>query len=120
MDIHNYKKRFERTLQRVQESSDLPDDNKKIAIEFKDYLLSEGIGFAKIDRYLGDVMKFSKMLSKSFSDAIEGDIRKVVGELNQGNLSEETKKTFKIMLRKGNLFLNILNMAKLLVITKYI
>lgn len=100
MDIHNYKGRFERTVKRIKDSKEITDDNKKIAIEFKDYLLSEGIGFAKIERYLGDLLKFSKMLSKPFSDATEGDIRKVIGELNQNNLSEETKKTFKIMLRK--------------------
>jgi len=100
MDIHNYKKRYERTLERIKDSNEITDDNKEIVLNFKDYLLSEGIGFAKIERYLGDILKFSKMLSKPFPDVTEQDLRKIIGELNQTNLSEETKKTFKIMLRK--------------------
>jgi len=100
MDIHNYKQRFERSLQRIKDSKEITDDNKKTILNFKDYLLSEGIGIAKIERYLGDVMKFSKMLSKPFSEATEQDIRAIIGKLNQTDLSEETKKTFKIMLRK--------------------
>ena len=100
MDIHNYKQRYERTLERITNSTEISDENKKIAIDFKDYLLSEGIGFAKIERYLSDVMKYSKMLSKPLNKAKEKDIRRVIGELNQTNLAEETKKTFKIMLRK--------------------
>ena len=100
MDIHNYKQRYETTLQRIKDSKEITNENKKIIFEFKDYLLSEGIGVAKIGRYLGDLIKFSKMLSKPFSKATEYDIRGIIGKLNQTDLSEETKKTFKIMLRK--------------------
>lgn len=100
MDIHNYKQRFERTLQRIKDSKEITEDNRQLILNFKDYLLSEGIGLAKIERYLSDIIKFSKMLLKPFPEATEHDIRGIIGELNQTNLSEETKKTFKIMLRK--------------------
>lgn len=100
MDIHNYKRRYTRTLERIKISDEITEDNKKIIFEFNDYLLSEGIGVAKIERYLADMIKFSKMLSKSFPDATETDIRRIIGKLNQTELAEETKKTFKIMLRK--------------------
>ena len=99
MDIHNYKKLFERTLERI-EQLDIPKDNKKVIFGFKNYLLSEGIGIAKINRYLHDLIKYSKMLNKTFSDANKEDIRKVIAELEQTDLSAETKKSFKIMLRK--------------------
>jgi site-specific recombinase XerD len=105
MDIHNYQKRYEGTCQRITNSNDISDENKKLIFEFRDYLLSEGIGPSKIERYLSDIMKLNKMLSKPFSEAIEQDLRRVVGHLNQTNLSEETKKTFKIMLRKFYRFL---------------
>ena len=100
MDIHNYKKLFERTLERVKESKEISEENKRIIVGFKDYLLSEGIGIAKINRYLQDLIKLSKMLNKTFSDANKEDIRKVIAELEQTDLSAETKKSFKIMLRK--------------------
>ena len=43
MDIHNYKGRYERVLQRIKDSKEITKENKKIILEFKDYLLSEGI-----------------------------------------------------------------------------
>ena len=100
MDIHNYKRSFEKTCQKIKDSNEITEENKGIIFNFNNYLFSEGIGFAKIGRYLGDIVKFSKMLSKPFPAATEADIRRIMGELNQTNLAEETKKTFKIMLRK--------------------
>ncbi len=100
MDIHNYKKNFERTKLRIQESPDISKENKDIALSFSNHLLSENIGLAKINRYLGDITKFNSMLKKPFSGATKEDIRRVVGELNETSLAEETKKGFKIMLRK--------------------
>jgi len=98
-DIHNLKRRHERIIERIKES-DIPKENKALLLEFNDYLISEGIGFAKIERYLQDLIKFNGMLQKSFKDATEQDIRRVVSELNQSNLSEETKKGFKLIIRK--------------------
>jgi site-specific recombinase XerC len=100
MDIHNYKRSFERIVERIKESENISEENKNTMLSFKDYLLSENIGTAKIERYLFDLMKYSKMLNKSFESASKIDIRRIVGEINQGNLAEETKKGFKIMLRK--------------------
>lgn len=100
MDIHNYKRQFERQLELIDENKDISQENKQLIIQFKDYLLSEGIGFAKIGRYLLDLRKYALILKKPFPDATEQDLRRIIGELNQTELAEETKKTFKIMLRK--------------------
>lgn len=100
MDIHNYKKTFERTKTRISESSEFSEENKKIALDFSNHLLSENIGIAKINRYLGDITKFNSMLGKPFPEANKDDIRRIIGELNNTSLAEETKKGFKIMLRK--------------------
>jgi hypothetical protein len=51
-DIHNYKQRLDRTSQRIKYSNEITEENKKIALNFKDYLLSEGIGVDKYDIYL--------------------------------------------------------------------
>jgi len=105
MDIHNYKRSFNRIIERIKESEDISKENKKIIFDFKDYLLSENIGTAKIERYLFDLMKYNRLLKKSFDKASKEDIRRIVGEVNQTNLSEETKRGFKIMLRKLYRFL---------------
>lgn len=57
MDIHNYKRRLEN-------SEDISKENKKTILKFKDYAISEGIGLPKLERYLDDVMKLSRMMKK--------------------------------------------------------
>src|SRR3989344_8063675 len=99
-DLHNYKRQYERQLELMREDERISKENKDWILKFVDYLFSEGIGFAKIGRYLLDLRKFSKMLGKSFDKADKNDIRKIVAELNLTNLSEESKKCFKVMLRK--------------------
>jgi len=71
MDLHNYKRNFERTLQRIEESKEISQANKKLIFTFKDHLLSDGIGIAKINRYVGDLTKFNRLLGKTFGDATE-------------------------------------------------
>jgi integrase/recombinase XerD len=105
MDIHNYKRRFERTVERIKKAEDISKENKECMFNFKNYLLSENIGTAKIERYLFDLMKYARMLNKSFENASKNDIRGIVGEINQKDLAEETKRGFKILLRKFYRFL---------------
>jgi integrase/recombinase XerD len=99
MDIHNYKGRLERALLRI-ENSEISKENKAIIINFKNYCISEGIGLAKIERYLCDLMKYSRMLNKVLADATKDDIRRIIADLEQTELAAETKKGFKILLRK--------------------
>lgn len=105
MDIHNYKARFERTLQRIQEAQDILKENKHSLLGFKDYCLSEGIGLAKLERYLYDLMKYVRMLKKPVLEAKKEDIRAVIAELEQTQLSAETKLCFKIAVRRFHRFL---------------
>jgi integrase/recombinase XerD len=109
MDLHNYKRKLERQLELVQEHQDISSDNKKLIVDFKNYLLSEGIGVAKIERYLGDAKKFCVMLNMPVQDANEQDIRKVIGEIEQTSLAAETKKCFKVFVRKFYRFLRGVN-----------
>jgi len=51
MDIHNYKKQFERSLERIKELDEISKENKEIIFKFKDYLLSEGIETSFSKRY---------------------------------------------------------------------
>lgn len=105
MDIHNYKGRLERALRRIENAEDISRGNKKIILKFKDYCISEGIGLAKIERYLCDMQKYARMLKEDLNTATKEDLRRIIAELEQTDLSAETKKGFKIMLRKLYRFL---------------
>lgn len=109
MDLHNYKQRLDGQIEILRKQPDISQDNKKLILEFKDYLLSEGIGIAKIARYMIDARKFCAMLNKPVRKATEADIRKIVGALEQTQLAAETKKCFKIFVRKFYRFLHGMN-----------
>ena len=87
-------------IERINTSTDISKTNKEWIIGFKDHLLSNGIGVAKINRYLGDLIKFNRMFKNDFSTATKPDIKRIVSEIHQQPLSEETKRCFRILLRK--------------------
>jgi site-specific recombinase XerD len=114
MSIHNYKHQLERIVFRIEHPEEVlketskrskptyfySENNKKTAISFKNYLLSENIGYAKVGRYLVDIVWFDRHLKKDFQEATKEDLRRVVSELNAEPFAEETKKGIKIMIRK--------------------
>lgn len=61
-DLHNYKRQLERQIELIHLSQEMSPENKQSALAFKDYLLSEGIGVAKIGRYLLDVRKKNRLV----------------------------------------------------------
>ena len=105
MSFYNHKTQFENNLKRIKESGELIKENKDIILKFKDYLLSEGLSVQRINRYISDLFKYNKILNKPFDEATKEDLRKVVADLNQTEYADETKKCFKIMLRKLYRFL---------------
>jgi site-specific recombinase XerD len=100
MDIHNYKRQLERNLEIIKDHPQISKVNKGFAFRFKDYLISEGIGAPRIGRYILDIRKLALMLNKPFDKANEQDLRKVVAEIEQSDLAPESKKCFKILIRK--------------------
>jgi len=100
MDLYNHQRNYERYLERIKDSKDISRENKTIMFNFRDYLLSEGISIQRIYRYFSDLIKYDRILRKPFNQAKKEDIRKVLAEINQTKLSEESKKSFKILLRK--------------------
>nr|MBI4157080.1 tyrosine-type recombinase/integrase [Candidatus Woesearchaeota archaeon] len=99
MDLHNYKRRFDRILERLKES-DISDEDKEWIHKFKDYCLCRGISYGKIDSYVFYAMKFVNMLGKHIKDATKEDIVRVMASLNQTAMTEQSKTTFKVMVKR--------------------
>jgi len=106
VNIHNYEGQLKRMIERINESKEISTHNKKLIAKFRNQLNIENIGHAKTIRYLADVIKFNKMYKKPFDKATKQDLKEVIGKLNDQRkkngdlLSEETKRSFKIMLRR--------------------
>ncbi len=99
VDIHNYKRRLERTLQRVEESTISPE-NKALIRKFYQRCTIDSMSLSKVERYLYDLKKFALMLNKSFLDATKDDIMEIVAKIEMSEWSVHTKHSFKVMIRK--------------------
>ena len=99
-DLHNFQGQYERIVQRIKESEEIIPDDKKVMFRYRDYCLSHGIGIAKITTYLSYIIKYASMLGLPIQNANKDDVMRVVAEMNQNGYSEETKKSFKVMLRR--------------------
>src|SRR3989344_6959680 len=99
MDIHNYERRYRRRIELINES-DISSGDKEVIFKFNNYCLTKDISYGKLEVYLFYLMKFTTMLNKPIIDANKDDLMRVIAQLNQSDYSEETKKAFKIMLRR--------------------
>jgi len=105
MDIHNYKRRLEKTLENIGKS-DISKENKETIIQFHDNCFSEGLSVCKTERYLYDLHKFTKLLNKELKVASKQDIQKVIAEIEKGEWSPHTKHSFKVMIKKVYRFIS--------------
>jgi len=67
-DIHNYKRRLENELKRLQEATDISEKNKKAILDFNNFCFSSGIGRSKNQRYVFDLKKLARYLNKDLKD----------------------------------------------------
>jgi len=101
LDIHNYKKRLESTIRRIDENNHISKLNKKTIHRFKDYCLCNNISYGKIDAYLCHLKNFALMMNKPFEKAKKEDIMKIMARLKEmDNYTEQSKVSFRIMVRK--------------------
>lgn len=100
MDIHNYKKKLERTLQRVKDSKEISERNKDLVFKYYNYCTIEGLSIPKIERYVYDAFRLAHMFKKDLDKATEEDLKSVVADVQRRDWTPSTKYTFKIGLRK--------------------
>ncbi len=99
-DIHNYKKRLDRTLERVRISDVISQHNKDLIMEYHRTCLIEGLSVAKTERYIYDAFRLAIDFKRELDKATEEDLKTVVADLENRKWSLHTKYTFKIGLRK--------------------
>jgi integrase/recombinase XerD len=98
--IHNYKKRLERTLERIKNSEEISKTNKDLILRFHNYCFSEGVGCAKTERYVYDAFTFAKWIKKDLDTLNKNELQEFVAKLEMNEWSPNTKHCFKIMIRK--------------------
>ena len=99
-DIHNYRRRLENELKRLQEATDISEKNKKAILDFNNFCFSSGIGRSKNQRYVFDLKKLARYLNKDFEDCKRQDILNLIAITEQTTYAYNTKRGFRIVLKK--------------------
>ena len=95
IDLYNYKGKLKRKLSMIKGLKDISKDSKDKILKFQRDRIAEGIGHARILRYLDDLPKLARMLDKDFQDVAADDLRRVLHELEEGDLAEASKTEFR-------------------------
>ncbi len=99
LDIHNYKKRLDRTLNNVRQS-DISQKNKDLLEAFHNFCFTDGLGICKIERYLYDAFRLAQIMNCDLADATKEDLQAAVATIEKKEWSPHTKHTFKVMIKK--------------------
>ncbi len=95
IDLYNYKGKLKRKLSMIKGLKDISKKAKDKILKFQRDRIAEGIGHARILRYLDDLPKLARMLDKDFQDVTADDLRRVLHELEEGDLAEASKTEFR-------------------------
>lgn len=100
MDIHNYKGRLARTLDRIKTSTAISKENKEIIIRFHDSCFADGLSICKTERYIYDLFRLSQILNKDLDTATREDLQSVAAEIEKREWTASSKQTFKVLMKK--------------------
>lgn len=100
IDIHNYKKKLERSIELLK-ASKVCKENKENIIKFQKQLVAEGITIGRIQKYVYTLKSLAILLNKPFTIAKKDDIIELVSKVETNpKWTEWTKSDFKKMLKR--------------------
>jgi integrase len=105
-DLYNFDKAVEKELRRIRASKDISRSNKRKIIKFQEDLIADGIGYARIQKYLIELRKIGTQLNKDFEKLTADDIRKIMRKVERSSISESSKLEVKKTLKKFYKWLN--------------
>jgi len=98
IEVHNYQRRLERVLSKIDESS-IDRKCKSAILDFYNDCLSRGLSKARILKYLDTIERIARHLKKPFEEATKDDIARLVREIEERDYSGWTKHDYKINLK---------------------
>ncbi|RJS73468.1 MAG: hypothetical protein CW694_00480 [Candidatus Syntrophoarchaeum sp. WYZ-LMO15] len=97
-DVHKQDKLFREKFEEILEGIH-PDDREDVR-RFCESAMMDGIGSSRLLKYLFTLRPLSRELGKSFREAGEDDIRRLILSIEMGDFSEWSKHDKKVILRK--------------------
>lgn len=81
-------------------NSAISERNKELLFKFIDDLISEGLGKARISKYMYTVKKIMIMVKKDFEKITEKDVRKLVKNIEESSFALWTKHDYKVVIKR--------------------
>ncbi|MGC8662150.1 MAG: site-specific integrase, partial [Nitrososphaeria archaeon] len=99
-DIHRYGQKFEYALRGFARENTIPDDEKKLILEYIKKLESENLNAGRIMKYLYDLRNTRRHLKVNFKEATRDDIEELIRWINTKNYTAWTKADYKGVVKR--------------------
>jgi integrase/recombinase XerD len=100
IDIHEFDKRLDAAIKRIEKSESLSGANKAALMGFQRYLFAKGLSAGRIAKYLNHLCKVSQLLGKDFKDADKDGIIGLVHKIESQPYSAWTKHDFRVVIKR--------------------
>lgn len=99
-DIHNYKRKLELSLRRLENSTIVSTENKKTVLDFNKECFLEGLSISRVERYVFILRQMGEFLKKDFRDVNKDDVIAISQELDRRGYTDWTKHFYRVALKK--------------------
>jgi integrase len=100
LDIYNYPRRLQLALHNLQNNAKISATNRRLILAFHERSVAEGLSTPRLVRYIHILSRLAEELGKSFSNATREDITHLVAHVENRPLSDWTKQSYKVVLKK--------------------
>jgi integrase/recombinase XerD len=99
IDIHNFKRRLSRASAALQRA-DIPRVDKDLIYDFENQMFADGLGIARIAKYLTELKGLYKLMSWSVQSVTSREIIGMLANIERSDWQPWTKHDYKLALRK--------------------
>jgi len=101
LDVHRLQRRLDSILQKIKNSKDISEDNRKEILCFYSECSAQGLSIGRISKLLHHIFEITLMLKKNFKEANREEIVQVVQQIeSNAKWSLWTKHDYKVVLKK--------------------
>lgn len=103
MDVHNYRRRLEQSVNKIL-SSDMPQENKDALADFKSHLSAKGLSIARVEHYVFHLSRIYRFIGKRFGELTDADVLRVLESIHNhpewgGRYKHDLKISLRVFLR---------------------
>jgi len=102
--LYGFDYRLENVKERIESLEE--EDNPELILKFLEKLFAEGLSKPRVIKYANHLKKMSEKMRKSFLKVDGDDIITFLSELEQSDYAEQTKRDYRVALRRFFRYLN--------------